>query len=66
MRYRELEGWPSSLAAVRYLWPEVPARGWEKLGDIDAPAHLHYLGGTGELMVAAWEHKIVTKTRPRQ
>jgi hypothetical protein len=60
MRYRDLPDWTPTLEAARYLWRWVPNETWDKLGNLEAPAHVTHLRTANELLVAAADAKLVT------
>lgn len=57
MRYRDLPDWASSLEAVKYLRPKVPAATWEAIGDTEAPEWLTFLRGANDLIMALARHQ---------
>lgn len=59
MRYRDIEGWAGAVESARYLWRNVPAETWERVGDLEAPTWMRYLNGANELLVAAQEAGLV-------
>jgi hypothetical protein len=64
-RFKDLEGWPASLEAVKYLWRWMPSEAWEKVGDSEAPSYVLNLAGTGEFMMQA-HRPGVARLRPRE
>jgi len=63
MRFRDLEGWESTVNAVLYVWRWTTPELWEIVGDSEAPFYVHHLAGTGEVMMQAWRLGLVKERR---